>query len=254
MNKDNKENKNSLIILHKQRAGKFKKILRPKNINIKKSFIKAKTNIMSINLNFPEVNDKSIENSKLSQHENRERNSPLLLPSIADTSLKNKKMLNSSTNNIFHNNIGVSPNKNPVIKLRKIRIKKSNDNKKNFIPSKYNQSLINLYHENLRLKQRMEIYKLQKAENMGDFSYKKYNYNLVKLSSIDLSLDSIKTFRKNINVIEDKMYGRIVKRKNRWLLLSDKIEDATSEKLKIKLKSLSERKDKKVVKNNDISK
>ena len=254
MNKDNKENKNSLIILHKQRSGKFKKIFRPKNINIKKSFLKAKTNTTSINLNFPEVNDKSIENSKISQNENRERNTRLLLPSIADTSLKNKKMLNSSTNNIFHNNIKIIPNKNSVIKVRKIKIKKSNYNKDQFIPSKYNKSLINLYHENLRLKQRMEIYKPQKAENMGDFSYKKYNYNLVKLSSIDLSLDSIKTFRKNMNVIEDNMYGRIVKRKNRWLLLSDKLEDAASEKLKIKLKSLSERKDKKVVKNNDISK
>ena len=86
----------------------------------------------------------------------------------------------------------------------------------------------------------MERYKIKKAENIGSFSYKKYNYNLVKYSSIDLSLDSVRAFKKNMKNIEDDMNGQTIKRKNRWLLFLDKIGNFAPEGLKRKLKSLSE--------------
>ena len=63
----------------------------------------------------------------------------------------------------------------------------------------------------------------------------------MKYSSIDLSLDSVKTFKKNMKNIEDYMNGQIIKRKNRWELFLDKIGNFAPEGLKQKLKSLSER-------------
>ena len=85
---------------------------------------------------------------------------------------------------------------------------------------------------------------------MGSFSYKKYNYNLVKYSSIDLSQDSVKAFKKNMETIENNMNGTF-KRKNRWLVFLDKIGNFAPEGLKRKLKSLSESKYRKYKNNNN---
>ena len=135
----------------------------------------------------------------------------------------------------------ISPKKKYFFKLKKIKIKKPNDNNGTFRLFKINKSLINLYNENLRLKEKMERYKIKNEENIGNFSYNKYNYNLMKYSSIDLSLDSVKTFKKNMKNIEDYMNGHIIKRKNRWELFLDNIGNFAPIGLKQKLKSLSER-------------
>ncbi len=235
------ENKNRLIKLYEKKSKNFQKIERPKEINLKKTFLKSKTNILSTPLNLPGLDDKSLENSKILLYENNEKNIPLILPSLADSSISNKIILNSSINNNFHNNSFINNKKKYQVKLRKIRIKKLNENNELFTPFKQNKSLINLYNENLYLKQRLERYKIKKAENIGSFSYKKYNYNLVKYSSIDLSQDSVKAFKKNMKSIEDDMNGQTIKRKNRWLLFLDKIGNFAPEGLKRKLKSLSEK-------------
>ena len=236
------ENKINLIKRYKQREKNFNKIINSNEINIKKTFLKSKTNILSNSLNFPEL-DKSFENSKI-LYENNEKHTPLILPSISDASFINKNSLNSSMNKKINNDI-----KQPI-KLRRIRIKKTIDNKEQLIPFKQKKSLIHLYNENLRLKQRLEKYKIKKAENMGSFSYKKYNYNLVKYSSIDLSQDSVKAFKKNMETIENNMNGTF-KRKNRWLVFLDKIGNFAPEGLKRKLKSLSESKYRKYKNNNN---
>ena len=247
------DNKNSLIKLYKQRIKNFKFIERPSNTNLKRSFLKAKTNSLSTHLNFPEFNDKTLNNSKIIFHEKKENNSPLILPSISDTLINNKLSLNSSMKNIFNNNSTMTPNKKyNNIKLKKFKIKKSNEYNELFTPNKQKKSLINLYKENLRLKQRLEKYKIKKAENIGSFSYKKYNYNLVKYSSIDLSKDSIKSFQKNMKTIEDNMNGTTFKRKNRWMIFLDKIGNFAPEGLKKKIKSLSDRRYQKAENDIDI--
>lgn len=233
-------NRNRLIKLYEKKSRIFQKIERPKEINLKKTFRKSKTNFLSTPLKLPEMDDKSLENSKILLYENNEKNNPLVLPSLVDSSVTNKIMLNSSMNNLFRNNSFLTHRKKYQVKLKKIKIKKLNENSEFFTPSKQNKSLINLYNENLQLKQRLERYKIKKAENIGSFSYKKYNYNLVKYSSIDLSLDSVRAFKKNMKNIEDDMNGQTIKRKNRWLLFLDKIGNFAPEGLKRKLKSLSE--------------
>ena len=239
----NKENKNILIKLYKFKSNIYnKKIEKPNIISLKKQLPKSKTNFISIPSDISGLQDKSSENPK-TLLENKKTNIPFILPSLPFTPISNKIRLNSSKNNIFNNNSFISPKKKYIVKLKKIKIKKPqpDDNRGTFRPFKKNKSLIDLYNENLRLKERLERYKIKKAENIGNFSYNKYNYNLMKYSSIDLSLDSVKTFKKNMKNIEDYMNGQIIKRKNRWELFLDKIGNFAPEGLKQKLKSLSER-------------
>ena len=251
----NKDNKYSLINLYKQRVKNFELIMRANDLNHKKTFLKSKTNFISTPLNFPELDEKVLENSKISINENNDKMSHIILPSISNTTLNNKISLNSSMNNLFHSNKSlISPKKKYVVKLKRIKIKNPIENNEFSTPVKQNQSLINLYNENLFLKQRFERYKIKKAENIGNFSYKKYNYKLMKYSSIDLSQDSVKAFKKNMKTIEENMNGQTIKRKNRWLLFLDKIGNFAPEGLKKKLKSLSEKKYQKAEDNKDNSK
>ena len=236
----NIENRNKLIQLYEQKSKNFKEIIRQNDINPKKTFLKSKTNFSLTPLNLPELDDKSLENPKILLYENNKKKLPLFLPSIADTNMANKIILNSSSNTLLHNNSSITSKKKYQVKLRKIKIKNTHENNEFLTPAKQNKSLINLYNENLYLKHRLERYKIKKAENMGSFSYKKYNYNLMKYSSINLSQDSVKAFKKNMQSIENDMNGQTVKRKNRWLIFLDKIDNFAPEGLKKKIESLSE--------------
>ena len=235
------ENKNSLIRLYQQKSKNFNKLDNPKDIQLKKSFLKSKTSLFSNVVNLPELEDKSSENSKILLYEDSERKEQLVLPSILNYSNINKNSQNSSTNNIFQNNNLFTPIKNNHIKLRKIKIKNL-VTKDHSPPTTQNKNLIGLYNENLRLKQRLHKYKIKNAENMHNFSYRNYNYNLIKLSSMDLSDESFKSFRNNMKKIEDNFNGLTIQRKNRWSIFLDKIGNIAPEGLKKKILSLSERK------------
>ena len=182
MNKMNMDNKTNLIQLYKQRTKIFKKLDNHKSVaNLKKSFIKAKTNFISDSYNLPELNDTSKENSKINICE---RNTPLILPSIPNMSIINKSSLNSSFNKDFPYECLLKAERKNKLKLRKIKIIYNNKNSKS--PMNKNKSLINLYNENFHLKKKFEHYKIKKEGNMQNFSYEKYNLNLLKLSSISL--------------------------------------------------------------------
>ena len=240
----NIDNKNALIQLYKKKSQNFHKILKPQNLRIKKSFLPTKSkfsvtyNTSSIN---QDIDDKSHENSKICFCETNDSPIQLILPSISNTSPQNKIILNSSIINNFNNQAIVKPRKKYTVKLKKIKIKKHND-KDTITPNNKNKKLLDLYKEDFQLKQRFERYKEKRAENMANFSYEKYNLNLLKLSSINLSQDSYNSFKKNMQTIESNMNGQRIKRKNRWLLFLEKIGNFAPEGLKRKIKSLSEHK------------
>lgn len=237
----NKENKNILIKSYKSKSNIYNKKSQKSNIiSLKKLLPKSKTNFIPITSDISGFQDISFENPN-TLLENKQTKAPFALPALPYTPIANKIKPISLNNNNLHNNSLISPKKKYFFKLKKIKIKKPNDNNGTFRLFKINKSLINLYNENLRLKEKLERYKIKNEENIGNFSYNKYNYNLMKYSSIDLSLDSVKTFKKNMKNIEDYMNGHIIKRKNRWELFLDKIGNFAPIGLKQKLKSLSER-------------
>jgi hypothetical protein len=155
-------------------------------------------------------------------------------------SIINKSSLNSSFNKDFPYECLLKAERKNKLKLRKIKIIYNNKNSKS--PMNKNKSLINLYNENFHLKKKFEHYKIKKEGNMQNFSYEKYNLNLLKLSSISLSQDSYNTFKKNMQIIESNMKGQRIKRKNRWLIFLDRIGNFAPEGLKKKIISLSEHK------------
>ena len=239
----NINDKNNLIKLYKQKSQNFQKIIKPNNLHLKKSFLRAKENsLLSFNdTNNNEQEEKSQENSKILIFETNESSKPLILPSIPKTTTHDQKILNSSKINNFNNHPNLKRRKKYTVKLKKIKIKKHKD-RDSTTPTNINKKLLKLYNEDFSLKQKFEKYKEKKAENMKNFSYEKYNLHLLKLSSINLSQDSYNTFKKNMQAIESNMNGQRVKRKNRWLLFLDKIGNFAPEGLKKKIKSLSEHK------------
>ena len=239
MNIEN-SNKNILIKLYKQKTKNFDLILNQTRNNIilkKKPLLRAKTNFY--NVNSEENEEKSPENSKLFL-ENKELDNRLILPTLLNTSNHSKIALNTSVINTLDNNMA-KQRKKYIVKLKKIKIKKQK-NIDSLTPTYQNKSLINLYNENFHLKKKFEHYKIKKEGNMQNFSYEKYNLNLLKLSSISLSQDSYNTFKKNMQIIESNMKGQRIKRKNRWLIFLDRIGNFAPEGLKKKIISLSEHK------------
>ena len=241
------ENKNNLIRLYKEKSQNFQKIIRPKNIIIKKTLLKSKPILISslnYNLNSLRDEDNSQENSKIFFYRNKERLNRLILPSIPNTTTHIKTIMNSSIVSNPNNNSFLKPQKRYNVKLKKIKIKK-NEERQSITPININKKLLLLYNEDLYLKNKFKKYKEKKAEdirNIKSFSYEKYNLHLLKLSSINLSQDSYNVFKKNMKVIENNMNGQKMKRKNRWLLFLDKIGHFAPEGLKRKIKFLSEHK------------
>ena len=229
----NSDNKLKLI-----KIKNFQKISKPKRINFNKSFLKVKTNFFR-HINIPNSKAKSLENSKIILNEDNKKNISLILPSVPITSTNsNQKIQNSSSNNIFPNINNKSPKK-IIHKKGKIKIRKPNEDNEIFVPYKQNKSLINIYKENLVLKKRLQKYKIRKP-NLGKFSYENYNYNLIQYSSMDLSMDNVYSFKKNMQIIKKNMNGNALNLKNHWLVLLHKINNIAPERLQKKLKSLSE--------------
>ena len=241
------ENKNNLIRLYKEKSQNFQKILTPKNINIKKPLLKSKPFLISsLNHDLNTILDEqnSQENSKIFFYRNNAKLNRLILPSIPNTTTHIRTIMNSSTLSNPNNNSLLKPKKRYNVKLKKIKIKK-NEERQSITPVNINKKLLVLYNEDFYLKNKFEKYKDKKADdirNIKNFSYEKYNLHLLKLSSINLSQDSYNVFKKNMKVIENKMNGQKMKRKNRWLLFLDKIGHFAPEGLKRKIKSLSEHK------------
>ena len=191
----NSDNKLKLI-----KIKNFQKISKPKRINFNKSFLKVRTNFFR-HINIPNSKAKSLENSKIILNEDNKKNISLILPSVPITSTNsNQKIQNSSSNNIFPNINTKSPKK-IIHKKGKMKKQKPNEDNEIFVPYKQNKSLINLYKENLVLKKRLQKYKIRKP-NLGKFSYENYNYNLIQYSSMDLSMDNVYSFKKNMQIIK----------------------------------------------------
>ena len=256
-------NKSALITLYMQKSQRFEKISKQKNLTLKKSFLKSKTNLLltpnhnNITL-IRDQEEKSNDNSKIFLNSNNEQIKPLFLPSISNISpYNNKTLLNTSIKNYMDNStnnnniLSTRKKKKFIFKLKNIKIKKSDERESiTMTPSYMDKKLIHLYNEDLYLKQKYEKYKKKKAKNLKNFSFQKYNLNLLKLSSINLSQNSYNTFRKNMQTIENNLNGDKFRRKNRWMIFLEKIGSFAPEGLKTKLRSLSEHKKPEEVKNN----
>ena len=189
-------------------------------------------------LNLSELNNKPINYSKINLNENSKNNSKLMLPSIQNSIIMNKKTnRNCSMNNAFRINC-LCPIKKLKIKSEKRRIKRI----KRSSSYKRKKKLIKMYNENSLMKEKLERYKeSEKTENMNNFSYKKYNYHLLEHSSFDISLKNFKTFKENMKIIENKLNGEKYKIHNRWLKFLEKLGKFAPEELKKKVISLSKR-------------
>ena len=234
----NSVNKFKFIRLSKKGPITFQKILKPKEIDLDKSFLKAKTNFFRP-IKMPNGKINSFENSKIFLNESNEKQIPLNLPSLAATSTSSHKILNSSMDTILPDIRNNSPVQKNQRKFSKFKIKKPNEIRKIFTPHKKNKSLISVYNENLLMKKKLEEYKIKKS-SLQKFSYKNYNYNLLQLSSMNLSRDNIKSFKKNMQIIEQDMNGRQLNLKNHWQVFLYKIQNFAPEGLKKKLKYLSD--------------
>ena len=171
------------------------------------------------------MDNKSFKNLKLLLKIKQNSNIPLILPSLLYIPFRNKIRLVSSNRNIFKNNSFNNFKNNYVIKLRNININKRNEKPGLFGSFKQNNYAINLNNENLRFKQRPEKFEI------------KYNYNLIKNSSVDSCRDNAKTVRKNIRQ-----------------LFFHKIGNFRNEGLNRKVKSLSFRRYNKIEDNKNNSK
>ena len=232
-----KKDKNNLIKLSKPNKKLNKKINLDysHNINPKTSLLNSN---IELRLNLSELNNKPIKHLNLYSNENRIKNSQLILPSIQNTLTVNKKLnRNYSMNNIFRNNC-FCPIKKGNIKIKKIKLKRL----KKTSSYKRKKRLIKIYNENLLMKEKLEKYKEnENKENMDSFSYKNYNRHLLEYSSLDLSLKTFKTFKKNMKIIGNKLKGEKVEPYNRWLIFLEKIGKFAPEELKKKVISLSKK-------------
>ena len=207
------------------------------NINLKKSLFNSNNKLI---LNLSELNNKPLRHSKIYLNENNKNNTQLMLPSIQNSQIINKKMnINSSMNNIFRINC-LCPIKKLKIKSEKgkktkLKIKRTSSYKRK-------KKLIKIYNENSLMKEKLEKYKeSEKTENMNNFSYKRYNHHLLEYSSFDISLKNFKTFKENMKIIENKLNGEKYKIHNRWLKFLEKLGKFAPEELKKKVISLSKR-------------
>ena len=225
-------NKNNIIRINKIKRN-YINPTNSKTIILKKTFIKSNKNSNSLITS----KEKLKEESKISLKEKEVKRNQLILPLINKITNNNRSILNLSINSIIQKSIQksmqLSPTKKGKIKIGKKISKRNVEQLKN---------LKKVYHESYLMKQKLKRYKERKAKNIRNFSYKNYNYNLIKYSSINLSRESCHSFKKNMESIENTFNGQRIHKKDRWLSFLDKISDNVSEGLKKKLKLLSEAK------------
>ena len=144
----------------------------------------------------------------------------LLLPSLS--------VMNSKTNN------NIKDKKAKLIKIKKINYFSLADYKE----KNKNQKLKGLYKENYVKKKNLEKYKVYQNQNFNNFSFQKYNEKLILLSSMDLSEDNLKIFKKNMKCIEKAMNGH--SSKNKYNSFLGGIERIKANEERKKILSLSE--------------
>ena len=225
------KNKNNLIQIYKIKPNNYinranKKIIQYRNSSLRYNKNKDSTSFIS-------SKEKLKDDSKISSNENVVKRNQLIFPLINNITRYNQSVLNFSINNIIQKSLQLSPIKKNKINIGKRMSKTKIQKVKN---------LNKVYKESLLLKKKLKKYQDKKSKNMRHFSYKNYNYNLMKYSSINLSPESCTSFKKNMESIEHSYIGQKIIKKDRWLSFLDKIGDCVSEGLKKKLRSLSESK------------
>ena len=239
----NNNGKSNVIYSYGQKNINFDNV--PKFIILKKPLLLKSTKI-SKNCSFDLIFRKNKSN-------NRRQNSYDKSQKFSNVNKKNKKLtlfpsLSVNNNSCFKTIINSTKNKNieynnkklpkiKIIKLKKIKIK--NKNKRYSMLYKKNNYLINLYNEDIEMKKKFDKFKEEKNNNLANFSFQKYNMNLLRLSSINLSQNTYQIFKKNMETIQFEMNGIKIQRKNRWIHFLEKIENFAPECLKKKLLSLS---------------
>ena len=225
------KNKNNLIQIYKIKPKNYINPSNNKTTQLKNSFLKYNKNKNSTS--FISSKEKLKDESKISSNENGVKRNQLIFPLINNITHYNQSVLNFSMNNIIQKSLQLSPIKKNKIKIGKKMSKTKLEKVKN---------LNKVYKESLLMKKKLKKFQEKKVKNMNHFSYKNYNYNLIKYSSINLSRESCTSFKKNMESIENSYNGQKIIKKDRWLSFLDKIGDCVSEGLKKKLRALSESK------------
>ena len=186
-------------------------------------------------------NDSILQNININNNKDQEiklkiqKYKKLLLPTLSTNRTTTQKSVNTPKNKTYR-----TPKEN---KTKLIKIKKINFFSFSPVNNKYrsNKKLKGLYKENLIKKRILERYKESKNKNITNFSFKKYNEKLIQLSSMDISEDNFKIFKKNMKCIEKAMNGHSSLR-NRYNKFFVGIEAIKTDDKKKKIVSFSENK------------
>lgn len=156
------------------------------------------------------INESNCSNLKFNtpQKENNKKNQ---LPDVNEDQINELKKCKLILPKLSINRSSKNANdskKNRNFKVKLIKIKKINYS--SFSAGRNNNNNIKLkllYKENNFKKKKLEKYKEMKKKNIQSFSFKKYNDKLLKLSSLDISEESFKIFKKYMKSIEMAMNG-----------------------------------------------
>ena len=187
-------------------------------------------------------NDSILQNININNNKDQEiklkiqKYKKLLLPTLStNRTTTTQKSVNTPKNKTYRTS---KENKTKLIKIKKINFFSFSP-----INNKYrhNKKLKGLYKENLIKKRILERYKESKNKNISNFSFQKYNEKLIQLSSMDISEDNFKIFKKNMKCIEKAMNGHSSLR-NRYNRFFVGIEAIKTDDKKKKIESFSENK------------
>ena len=253
-------NKSSFNLLHKKNNKLLFRV--SNNLIVKKPLLTKENNKYSINplQSYNYLINKTNNESQISSsfcneikdtkdksgfNSNKNKYKKIVLPSLPNTNNIHCNMFPTLTLDSKNNNNNESKEKtsglHKKIKLKKIKIKKNGKYSPNIKKDKY---LVKLYEESYEKKKKLVKFREKYNNDLSDFSLSKYNFKLIRLSSIDLSHDSYVKFKKNMRDIDNRMKGINLRKRNRWINFLDKIETIAPEGLKKKLINLSLSKDK----------
>ena len=175
---------------------------------------------------------KLFKENKNAQELNEEKNKKIFLPFISSEHSSIISTKNTESKDSYRS-------KSKYIKIKKLSIKKiDRAQSQSKYPVKSDINLMKIYNENFEKKKKLELFK-ETTNNLDNFSFRDYNINLLKLSSINLSKSNFKIFKRNMNTIHCAMNGIRLKRYNKWLSFLEKIEDIAPESLRKKIISFS---------------
>ena len=191
-------------------------------------FVKNFSNIFN---DAPKNNNLKFERYQNDSDLKEEKYKKVLLPLI---STEHSSIINS-TKNTESKESNRSSRKS--VKINKLKINKMNKSSQKF-SYQNDKNLIRLYNEDFKKKKKLDLYKANN-NNLKNFSFRNYNINLLKLSSINLSKNNFKIFKKNMKSIQCALNGIKLKRNNKWMKFLEKIEDIAPESLRKKIISFS---------------